>query len=143
MFDDFWEKIYSYRPLISEYNAKIELRNAIESLGQLSIYSASRDEIQKCIDQKYQGNSQRRIVTRMNQLLKFVGRDRVRLRKNQKAYIKVSCLREEDFKKVLFRAETDIERTLLKLCYYSGLRIGEAYALEPQCAAGHRSPLGH
>lgn len=131
VFEEFWEAIYSYRPLINEASARYEFKNAIEALGQLSIYSASRDEIQKCIDQKYEGNSQRRIVTRMNQLLRYVGRDRVKLRKNQKEYRKVSYLRQEDFRKVLLFAETEIERVLMKLCYYSGLRIGEAYALEP------------
>lgn len=131
VFEEFWEAVYSYRPLINEASARYEFKNAIEALGQLSIYSASRDEIQKCIDQRYRGNSQRRIVTRMNQLLKYVNRERVKLRKNQKLYVKVSYLREEDFKKILNYVETEVERSLLRLCYYAGLRIGEAYAITP------------
>ena len=130
MFEDFWEKVYSYITLLNVDSTKIELRNAVDALGELSIYSASRDDIQKCIDERYKGNAQRRIVTRMNQLLRFVGRERVKLRKNQKEYLKVSYLNEADFNKVLFLAETEIEKTLLRLCYYCGLRVGEAYALE-------------
>jgi integrase len=129
--DDFWEQVYSFRPLINEYTARNELKNAIEVLGQLSIYSASREEIQNCIDKKYKGNSQRRIVGRLSQLLKFVGRENVKLRRQHKDMIKVSFLNEEDFKRVLAVVPTQIEKTLLELCYYSGLRIGEAYGLEP------------
>lgn len=129
--DDFWEQDYSHRPLINEYTAKNEIKNAIEVLGQLSIYSASREEIQSCIDKKYKGNSQRRIVGRLSQLLKFVGRANVKLRRQQKDMIKVSFLNESDFRKVLAVVPTQIEKTLLELCYYSGLRIGEAYGLEP------------
>lgn len=128
--DDFWEQVYSFRPLINEYTARNELKNAIEVLGQLSIYSASREEIQTCIDKKYKGNSQRRIVGRLSQLLKFVGRENVKLRRQHKDMIKVSFLNEADFKKVLAVVPTQIEKTLLELCYYSGLRIGEAYGLE-------------
>lgn len=130
--DDFWEQVYSYRPLINEYTAKNEIKNAIEVLGQLSIYSASREEIQSCIDKKYKGNSQRRIVGRLSQLLKFIGREKeVRLRRQPKDIIKVSFLNEADFQKVLAAVPTQIERALLQLCYFAGLRIGEAYGLEP------------
>jgi len=132
VYDDYWEQVYSFRPLISEYNAKNELKKAIEVLGQLSIYSVSREEIQTCIDKKYKGNTQRRVVARMNQLLKFIHRDNIKLRKQPKEFIHVSNLNEDDFKRVLNVAETPIERALMSLCYYSGLRIGEAYALTPQ-----------
>jgi integrase len=136
--DDFWEQVYSFRPLINEYTARNELKNAIEVLGQLSIYSASREEIQTCIDKKYKGNSQRRIVGRLSQLLRFVGRENVKLRRQHKDMIKVSFLNEVEFKKVLAVVPTQIEKTLLELCYYSGLRIGEAYGLE----AHHLLPDG-
>lgn len=130
--DDYWEKEYAHRSLVNEYTAKNELKNAVEVLGQLSIYSASREEIQGCIDKKYKGNSQLRIVGRLSQLLKFIGRENeVRLRRQPKDIIKVSFLNEADFQKVLAVVPTQIERALLQLCYYSGLRIGEAYGLEP------------
>ena len=132
VYDDYWEQVYSFRPLINEYTAQNELKKAIEVLGQLSIYSASREEIQNCIDKKYKGNTQRRIVARMNQILKFAGRDNIKLRKHPKEFINVSFINEDEFKKVISASETPIERALLNLCYYSGLRIGEAYALLPQ-----------
>lgn len=129
--DDYWEQVYSFRPLVSEYVAKNELKNAVNVLGQLSLYSAGREEIQRLVDQKYKGTSQRRIVQRLTQLLKFIGRDNIKLRKQPKEFIKVSYLNEIDFRKILAVAPTQIEKTLLELCYYSGIRLGEAYALEP------------
>ena len=109
--DDFWEQVYSYRPLVNEYTAKNELKNAIEVLGQLSIYSASREDIQSCVDRNYKGNSQRRIIGRLNQLLKFIGRDKdIRLRRQPKDMIKVSFLNEQDFQSVLLFVPTQIEK---------------------------------
>lgn len=132
VYEDYWEQVYSFRPLVNEYTTKNELRKSIEVLGQLSIYSANREEIQSCIDRKYTGNSQRKIVGRITQLLKFIGREKeVRLRRHPKDLISVSFLNEDDFKKVLAIIPTQIEKTLLELCYYSGLRIGEAYGLAP------------
>jgi len=131
VFEDYWEQVYSFRYLVNEYCAKNELKKAIETIGQLSIYSASREEIQSCLDKKYKGNSQRRMTARLTQLLKFCGRDNVKLRKQPKDITKVSYLNEGEFKKVLANVPSQIEQSLLRLCYYSGLRIGEAYALEP------------
>lgn len=128
--NDYWEKNYAFRPLVSEYTARNELKNAIEVLGHLSIYSASREEIQARIDAKYEGNSQRRIVQRLTQVLKFIGRTDVKLRKNPKQFVSVTYLNEDEFQVVLNYVSTEIEKALLTLCYYSGLRVGEAYALE-------------
>lgn len=128
--EEYWAKVYTYRQLISEYTAKNELKKAIKLLGSLSIYSASRDEIQDAVDQQYSGNAQRRMVQRLTQMLKFIGRDDVRLRKQPIQFVRVTHLNEVEFHKVLAFAQLEIEKSLLRLCYYSGLRIGEAYALE-------------
>jgi len=133
IFEEFWQEVYSRKSLINEYSAKNDFKNTIEVLGPLSLISASRDEIQKRIDEKYKGTSQRRIVSRMRQLLKHIGREKVRLRMDAKDYSKVTCLTEEEFKHILSFAELDIEKTLMTLCFYSGLRIGEAYGLKPNC----------
>lgn len=50
---------------------------------------------------------------------------------DSKDYSKVSYLTEEEFRKVLLIVPTEIERALFELCFYSGLRIGEAYGLTP------------
>ena len=129
LFEEFWNEVYSRKKLISEYSARTEFRRAIDSLGPLSLYSASRDEIQKAVDEKFRGSSQRRIISRLRQLLKYIGRERVRLRMDSKDYSKVTYLTEEEFAKVLLHITSDIERALIELCFYSGLRIGEAYGL--------------
>jgi hypothetical protein len=129
--EEYWEKVYSFRSLVCEVSTKNDLKRAVEALGQLSIYSASREEIQNAIDQKFKGNSQRRVIARLTQLLKFIGRENLKLRKQLAGFTQISYLNEDDFKKVLHFVPTEIEKSLLKLCYYSGLRIGEAYALEP------------
>lgn len=99
--DEYWQQVYSFRGLINEATARCELKRAIECLGALSIYSASRDEIQQQIERKFLGYTQRRMVGRLTQILKFIGRDRIRLRKQPEEFKRVTYINEDDFRKVL------------------------------------------
>ncbi len=114
---------------------------AIECLGLLSVYSASRDEIQSCIDSKFSANTQRRAVQRLMQILKFIGRADVRLRRNPPVHKAVTYLTANELEQLLVFVESPIENALIKLCFYSGLRIGEAYALTPRSFRPHNSTL--
>jgi site-specific recombinase XerD len=128
--EKFWKEVYENKKLINVYAAKNELKNAIDVLGELSIFSASREEIQSRVDAKYSGDSQRRIVVRLRQLLRSIGREKIVLRQDQKDIKSVTYLSEPDFRRVLMQSSNDLEQALLELCYYSGLRIGEAYSLD-------------
>ena len=141
VFHEFWRKEYAHRPLVCEYAAQREFMRAIESLGHLSIYSASRDEIQTCIDAKFAENVQRRAVQRMVQLLKFIGRTDIRLRRNPPVHYKVTYLTADELNQLLVFVESPIEKALIKLCFYAGLRIGEAYALQPRSFRQQNSTL--
>lgn len=134
--DDYWEKEYSHRTLENEDSTWHELVRVIDTLGTLSIYSASKEEIQNAIDAKVSGNVQRRMISRFSQLLKFVGRSDLRLRKDRRTYNKVEHLTEAEFALVVTNVEDKAIRALMEVCFYSGLRIGEAFALVPNSLVG-------
>lgn len=141
VFHEFWQKEYAHRPLVCEYAARCEFTRVIASLGHLSIYSTSREEIQECIDSKFIGNTQRRAVQRLTQILKFIGRTDIRLRRNPTEHHSVTYLTQKELEKLLIFVENPIEKALITLCFYSGLRIGEAYALEPHSFRPHNSTI--
>jgi integrase len=127
--DDYWEKVYSYRSLENEESTRNELNRAIDILGPLSIYSASRDQIQTAIDQSVSGNVQRRVVQRLSQILKFMGRTDIRLRKARPVFNKVKHVTESEFHLLCQHIDDPTLKTLATLCFYSGVRIGEAFAI--------------
>lgn len=131
--NDYWEKVYSFRSLENEASTRRELTRAIDTLGPLSVYSASRDQIQSAIDNAVSGNAQRRMVSRMVQILKFIGRTDVRLRMARPVFVKVRHVTESEFQLLAQHIEDPNLRILAKVCFYSGVRIGEAFAFNSKC----------
>ena len=141
LFNEFWAKEYAHRTLIDPYATVREFHRYIYALGALSLYSANRDELQAKVNAAFRGNIQRRAVQRLTQILKYIGRDQVKLRKNRPEHYHVTYLTQEEFNRVLNFVEGRVERALMTLCFYSGVRIGEAYALEAKSFKEHNSTL--
>ncbi len=75
MLEKFWKDEYDHRDLVDCESSKNDFKRAIEVAGPLSLYSASRDELQKEIAKHAKGNKQRRVVSRLNTLLKYIQRN--------------------------------------------------------------------
>ncbi|MBL7686845.1 MAG: hypothetical protein JNJ49_02350 [Bdellovibrionaceae bacterium] len=82
LLEKYWKAEYVSRDLVDSCSAKNDLKRAIEAVGSLSLYSSSKEEIQNQISKSLKGNQQRRVVSRLNQILKFLGRD-IKLRKDK------------------------------------------------------------
>lgn len=141
LFNEFWAKEYAHRTLIDPGATVREFKRYIYALGPLSLYSASRDELQEKIDSAFKGNVQRRAVQRLTQLFKYIGRDQIRLRRNRPEHYHVTYLTQDEFNQVLMRIESPIEKALMTLCFYSGVRIGEAFALDAKSFRPHNNTL--
>lgn len=141
LFEEFWAKEYAHRTLIEPYATDREFKRYIFGLGSLSLYSASRDEIQEKIDAKFKGNIQRRAVQRITQILRFIGRQDIRLRRNRPEHYHVTYLTQDEFNQLLVFVESPVERALMTLCFYSGVRIGEAYALDARSFRAHNNTI--
>src|SRR5690606_19972580 len=96
LFDKYWAEEYSNRSLNEPDAARNRLLRAIRALGHLSLRSSSREEMQAFIDQNYKGNKQRAIVSALNQLLRWMGRD-IRLRKTREEIKPIKYLKLNEF----------------------------------------------
>lgn len=135
LLDRFWEAEYEHRDLVDPSTAKNAFNRAIEAVGELSLYTATREELQKQVAKNVSGNAQRKVVTDLNLLLKFIKRD-VKLRKNKKQRVEVAYLSLDDFKKTLkFINDVNI-RYLAQAAFFTGCRIGELFAIKPQNVVG-------
>lgn len=62
LLEKYWKAEYEDRDLVDFVSAKNDLKRAIEALGPLSLYSSSKEEIQRQINKTVSGNTQRRVV---------------------------------------------------------------------------------
>lgn len=135
--NEYWKS--EYVPRLKELEdpdtAKYELERAIEALGNCSLRKNSKSELQKTVNKNAQGNKQRRVVVKLNSLLKFIGRDfTLDAAEKEKRQIKYITL--EDLPKLLEHL-TDVEdvsvdhiRTLHEVAFCTGVLVGEAFALD-------------
>lgn len=126
---DFWQKEYSTRDLVDENTAYCDFRRAVEAVGQKSLRSSRQDTLEKEIKSKYRGEKQRRIAARLNQILKFLGRG-FAIRKDRPEKRVVKHLTHEEFNQVVMHIEDPSLVTLSKVCFFSGMRVGEAFGIE-------------
>lgn len=127
LLERYWKAEYQHRELVDPQTARYELDRAVEALGMLSIYSATQEQIQAAAD-AHKGNKQRRIVAKLEILLRYAGRADVRLRKSKKEKKRVKTLTESDFRQILPHLPGAFQ-ILHRVAYYTGARIGECFAM--------------
>jgi integrase len=133
----YWAAKYARRALVDKASARSALERAVAILGMLSLASASFEQLQDCVDLHFKGNKQRRIVQSLNQLLKFLNRDFV-LNKAKPVHYKVRYLTEPELNKLLPHLPSEPIKLLHQVCFYTGCRIGEAFAIEASHIKGNK-----
>lgn len=112
------------------YTYQKDLERALKSLEGLSIQTASEDALQDHIDDKFhkEPKKQRRIVARLNTILRYLGRD-FQLVKVDSPEIEVRHLSLRDFKKILPFLDDDFAQ-ICKVAFATGMRCGEVFGLK-------------
>lgn len=126
----YWKVEYEDRSLVDENSAKGDLKRAVEAAGNKSLNTVSREELKKVINTRFKNNpeKQRRIVARLNQLLKFAKRD-FRLKPVKKPRRQVRYLTLEDFEKVVPHLPNEVVQALCWTAFSTGARKGECFAV--------------
>jgi integrase len=133
--DEYWNKRRKHRQHKNEFakqSAYHRLNRAITALEDLSLLSATKDEMQAKIAEHPQ---QRRIAAALNQLLKYIERPNDVLELNRKRRKPVKHITEIDLKRVLGRIPNDCPwpKEYILLCqaaFGTGCRLGELFGLE-------------
>lgn len=114
------------------YSMKQDLTRAVGSLEGVPLLTASHDELQEQIDQKYETdvNKQRRVVSRLNSILQFLGRG-ITLDKFPEDYHDVRHLTAVEVDQLAFHTADPYKQLLYRAAFGSGLRIGELFGLRP------------
>ena len=126
--DRYWKHEYGDRNLVDEDAAYNELRRAVEAVGNFSLNSASKEELQAEVNSRFSGNKQRRRAAKLNLLLKFIGRN-IKPRRAKKEFHTVRYLTPEEFATVLPHIKDEPFKALRSIAFTSGMRAGEIFAL--------------
>jgi len=132
IFNQFWVKEYSNRYLTDEESPKHDMLKALRLIEPLSIQTATQMQLQSAL--KKSGALTpviRRASDRLNQLLRFLGRD-FKLNKPKPAYKKVQHINHEEFNKMIGFIENEDLKDFAITLFCSGVRLSEALALTPQ-----------
>jgi integrase len=135
--EDYWESEYAHRALVRTQEARDRLKRAIEAVGSGSLYTATRSQLQTAINAKYPDHRQRPIVSSLNPILKYIGRD-FKLTKRKETRKEVDHLTPEEFKKAQRFVADPIDRLIQRVGFNTGLRQGEIFALTLQEIQGAR-----
>lgn len=128
---------YEDKDIVDFNSARNDYLRALNAVGEHSLYSASKEVLQKQINSKFKGNKQRRIVSRLNTIFKFIKRD-ISLRKDKENQTLVKYLSEADFLEILSKIQNPTVKVLCRIAFYSGCRLGEIFALNQTSLRGHR-----
>lgn len=132
----FEERINHRRDIVSHNEMKFDYFSAVVKLENFSLRTASKIDLQKQVNKIEKNSLQRRACSRINSLLSFIGR-KERLQKAEDD-TDPFILKETEFKQLLLsikapqgyeKYKNDI-KNLFVVLYYTGLRIGEAFALQ-------------
>ena len=96
VFAQFWAEKYEIKYLEDESSARYDFQRAFRAIEPLSILAASETEIQKTLKKNLKTSQTRRVVDRLNEVLKFLGRD-FQLKKPKKARKTVNHVNLADF----------------------------------------------
>ncbi len=134
----FWDEDYQYRDNKSPETMGYELKNALELIGHISLLSVGQEALQQHINSlPLPNNKQRRLVDRVQMLLKHAGR-RVILKKKKKEPRIVSHLTKDDLTAVVKLIPDQVMKLATVIAFESGVRVGELFGLKKEQCRGNQ-----
>ena len=124
--DKYWEERFEDKANKDPRACEARLNRGVEALGKLSIYSATRQEMQKQLNN---AKNPREAVDVINGLLKYIGRTKIKLHRQRKPRRTVRHVTLSQFKSFV-SALNEEERILCWVAMTTGLRLGEVFAIK-------------
>lgn len=133
LLEKYWVSTYEHRDLVDPDSAWNRLRRAVEVLGDTHL-TASREELQTALDRELRGQESRHrdAASALNQILKWMGRTDVKMRRAKKPISEVRFLTLEEMRIVSAQIEDPATRTLVRAGFASGCRTGELFGADPR-----------
>lgn len=126
----------------SKLSARQYIDRAVRAIGNVSLRTDSIEAIQGALDEAYPNGDgrQRQLAMYLNCLLKFAGRQNVKIEKNRQKPVSIKYLTVSQFDKVLEALDNldarefkpEVFKVFAAMAFHTGLRAGELMGLERQ-----------
>lgn len=109
-----------------------DLNRAAEAAGMLPLRSCDLEDLEEHLDETLgdRPRTLKRRITWINSILRYLGRETIETIKDT-GRPHVKYLNEDEFKKVLPHLK-EPDRLLAEIAFYTGLRLGEIFYLQPK-----------
>lgn len=142
LLERYWDREYTYRDISAPKSMEYSLRKALRAIGNISLLICSESELYKKLKNIEKPNDRRRVISRLNQLLRFAGRD-FKLKLPKQDYLEVRYLNRAEFAK-LVSGLSEFDQHAATLAFATGCRVGEMFGLSELSLRGRfRLFIGH
>lgn len=138
VYNSYMKSYYHGKPIVRKHNVTNEFNFALLAIEPLSIISDSKNDLQDMVDKAFNSKQSKRYVGRINQLLKFAGRDFTLFYKKA-VFETVRYTSFADLKKVLAYVQDDDLKNLYYTLYCTGVRLGEAFVIQTRDIKKHNT----
>jgi integrase len=130
-----WEEKYNRRRrrnMKRPNDSKYQLQKAAEACGLHPIDTCDLDQLADYLDSTLGDNQNRlqRRITWINSILQWLGRNK--LQNVDRTRSKVKYLNEDEFKRMYVYIRDKTTRTLARIAFYTGARLGEIFFIQPR-----------
>lgn len=131
-----WQECYTRRRrrnLKKPHESKRDLLLAAEACGMYPLDTCDLERLEDYLDSTLGDTPKklRRRITWINSILGWLGRPKL-IQDPRRDREKVRYLNEPDFLEMLRHVPNDTDKTLMRIAFYTGLRLGEIFYLQNQ-----------
>lgn len=131
--DEYFKIKYKKKKILEDSKKSMhdDLIQAVKCIGDESLRISDIDDIQYELDESCEGRitKQRRMCSRLNQLLTYIGRTSEKLQQESKTHKEIKYLEMGEAIELLENISGEFEKVFAGVALFSGLRIGEVLAL--------------
>lgn len=140
LLESFWAAKYGHKLLVDERSAYTDFERALRLISPVSLYLATSQEIQAALKKNANSTNQhRRAISRLKELLKFLGRTSVHLAKPEEEIEEVTYLTESEVFQLAEHAPNEVFKLATIMFFGTGCRYGEGIALSSSSLVGDRT----
>lgn len=128
LLSSYWKQDYQFRDVVDSNTMWHDLNRALRVIGNLSLYTCDQTELQAKIQKSgLPPNRRRRVILRLNQLLRFAGRG-FKLKLPRKEFLEVKYLTADEVRRLADKLG-GLNGHLVTLAFATGCRQGELFAI--------------
>ena len=131
LFNEYWRAVYRRKKIDAPETARSQFLHALLTLEPHSLHSTSIEVLQSHWDKQMSGTRHKRYGARINQLLKHAGRTTT-LSLDRADAPQTIWITWEELNKILAYVNDSVLRSLYRMLWATGCRLGEAFAFSTE-----------